>query len=129
MRCGATGLLTTATVMPELSQHGPLAAAARAEVGAADPARVWFDGEVFIVECLAGSAEARAPVMAEPDHNSNSESQDAELRALTVPTLKDLLRSAGLKVSGRKDVLIERLLEHGAGQGLQFKGVGFRLKG
>lgn len=113
---GATGLLTTATVMPELSQHGPLAAAARAEVGAADPARVWFDGEVFVVERLGESAEARVPVTAELGHQSNSESQDAELRALTVPMLKDLLRSAGLKVSGRKDVLVERLLEHGAGQ-------------
>ena len=34
-----------------------------------------------------------------------------ELRALTVPQLKDLLREAGLKVGGKKDELVERLLE------------------
>ena len=34
-----------------------------------------------------------------------------ELRALTVPQLKDLLREGGLKVGGKKDELVERLLE------------------
>ena len=44
------------------------------------------------------------------DAPGSSPSADA-LRALTVPQLKDMLREVGLRVGGRKDELVERLLE------------------
>jgi hypothetical protein len=47
--------------------------------------------------------------LAEEDGEAGIEDEDYS--KLTVPTLKDLLRSKGLKVSGTKAELIERLLE------------------
>jgi hypothetical protein len=44
------------------------------------------------------------------DGSGTSQSAD-ELRALTVPQLKALLKEAGLKVGGRKEELLERLME------------------
>ena len=39
-------------------------------------------------------------------------STEATLRALRVPELKAQLRELGLKVGGRKEELVQRLLEH-----------------
>ena len=42
---------------------------------------------------------------------------DLDLNSLTIPLLKDELRQRGLKVSGKKAELIQRLREAGAGSG------------
>lgn len=41
-----------------------------------------------------------------PEHH---DANNGDLKSLTVPELKDLLRSKGLKVGGKKSELIERL--------------------
>ena len=58
----------------------------------------------------AGATDDADTGTATADSAGSSPSAD-ELRALTVPQLKDLLREKGLKVGGKKDELIERLLE------------------
>ena len=87
-----------------------------------------FEGEIVptggytpVVPCAGESigAESAAPAAAESagaaaaSDTACGPSAD-ELRALTVPVLKDQLRAKGLKVGGRKDELVERLMEANA---------------
>ena len=64
-------------------------------------------------EILESEPEAPAPAVAtvEAPAPASSQSLDpASLQKLTVPALKDMLRDRGLKVSGKKADLIERLV-------------------
>ena len=57
------------------------------------------------------AAESPAPAAASESSSSHQTSSDShsDLTSLTVPELKDILRSKGLKVGGKKSELIERL--------------------
>ncbi|KAL7536269.1 hypothetical protein ACHAXR_007035 [Thalassiosira sp. AJA248-18] len=53
--------------------------------------------------------EVKSPMIQETSSKQTSSEDNADLSSLTVPALKDILRSKGLKVGGKKAELIERL--------------------
>ena len=68
------------------------------------------DIDAFMEEVL-GSSEDKGDEVSISEDDSSSESLDeANLTAMTVPELKEILKSKGLKVGGKKAELIERLL-------------------
>ena len=67
------------------------------------------DGGIRAAAPAAGPAEETAPSAASP-------AQEEELPSLTVVQLKEMLRRRGLKVSGRKVDLVERLRRAGAAE-------------
>jgi hypothetical protein len=60
---------------------------------------------------LAATRALRAPISARTLRRLRAAASRSELEALTVPVLKDRLRAQGLKVGGKKNELVERLLE------------------
>ena len=60
---------------------------------------------------LAATRALRAPISLRTLRRLRAAASRSELEALTVPVLKDRLREQGLKVGGRKNELVERLLE------------------
>jgi len=67
------------------------------------------DVDAFMEEVL-GSSEDKDGVSIEEGDSSSASLDEASLMALTVPELKEILKSKGLKVGGKKAELIERLL-------------------
>merc|ERR1712196_519350 len=59
----------------------------------------------------AATRALRAPISARTLMRLRAAASRSELEALTVPVLKDRLREQGLKVGGKKNELVERLLE------------------
>jgi len=64
---------------------------------------------------LANSNTAKIEVLPDTTFGVQGENQNSEeeLLKLTVPLLKEKLRAVGLPVSGKKAVLVERLVEAG----------------
>ena len=60
---------------------------------------------------LAATRALRAPISIRTLRRLRAAASRSELEALTVPVLKDRLREQGLKVGGKKNELVERLLE------------------
>ena len=70
--------------------------------------------EMDVYDAGAEEEEDNNVVVQEEDEEEEEENGEGEeavlnLRSLTVPALKDMLRSKGMKVGGRKSDLVERL--------------------
>ena len=66
------------------------------------------DIDAFMEEVLGSSEDKDGVSVAEDEGDLSLD--EASLTAMTVPELKDILKSKGLKVGGKKAELIERLL-------------------
>ena len=67
--------------------------------------------KITLMLLSAATRALRAPISARTLRRLRAAASRSELEALTVPVLKDRLRAQGLKVGGKKNELVERLLE------------------
>ena len=67
--------------------------------------------KITLMLLSAATRALRAPISARTLMRLRAAASRSELEALTVPVLKDRLREQGLKVGGKKNELVERLLE------------------
>ncbi len=67
--------------------------------------------KITLMLLSAATRALRAPLSARTLRRLRAAASRSELEALTVPVLKDRLRAQGLKVGGKKNELVERLLE------------------
>ena len=67
--------------------------------------------KITLMLLSAATRALRAPISARTLRRLRAAASRSELEALTVPVLKDRLREQGLKVGGKKNELVERLLE------------------
>ena len=67
--------------------------------------------KITLMLLSAATRALRAPISARTLRRLSAAASRSELEALTVPVLKDRLRAQGLKVGGKKQELVERLLE------------------
>ena len=66
---------------------------------------------ITLMLLAAATRALRAPISTRTLRRLRAAASRSELEALTVPVLKDRLREQGLKVGGKKNELVERLLE------------------
>ena len=66
---------------------------------------------ITLMLLVAATRALRAPISTRTLRRLRAAASRSELEALTVPVLKDRLREQGLKVGGKKNELVERLLE------------------
>ena len=67
--------------------------------------------KITLMLLSAATRALRAPISTRTLSRLRAAASRSELEALTVPVLKDRLREQGLKVGGKKNELVERLLE------------------